>query len=344
MKDIYEMLNQGNFDTEENREEFTEMEKQRWKKVMGRQVTAKKGKVRRMALVACCALVAMAGIMKMSDSRVWALVEDKAKELYRGIGLWVAGTPEDNDYVQDLYLSSEANGRKITIVDMMADQDLVRFSYKDRVPHPIDKDMSRDPYFLKASLLVAGQKVGEGYVDSLTFRQGEQEVHGHIDIYAPECDLSQVKEAELVLEERMSDATGETEEWRYSIEFQARNLKDSTSVQDLDYQFTRSDGRVYRIYRYAENEGAKKLYVSIEYPKDWNSSQSPSFVEIRGLTDQGRKVSFSNSGGSGVCIMEQAISSNTKTISITPYEVFPEEGKAFSQEETVLAEPLVIER
>ena len=68
----------------------------------------------------------------LRTSEVLAVAKQAVEETYRSIAVWVGGTPEENDYVQEVYGKATANGREITIVDMIVDEDLLQISYQDR--------------------------------------------------------------------------------------------------------------------------------------------------------------------------------------------------------------------
>src|SRR5699024_12837252 len=68
----------------------------------------------------------------LADSEVLAVAKQAVEETYRSIAVWVGGTPEENDNVQEVYGKATANGREITIVDMIVDEDLLQISYQDR--------------------------------------------------------------------------------------------------------------------------------------------------------------------------------------------------------------------
>ena len=124
---------------------------------------------RKVAVSAGCLGIAAGLFLLLADSEVLAVAKQAVEETYRSIAVWVGGTPEENDYVQEVYGKATANGREITIVDMIVDEDLLQISYQDRdlsienflqggyVGSPAEETKDNTKYFLDAELLVDGK-------------------------------------------------------------------------------------------------------------------------------------------------------------------------------------------
>ena len=110
--------------------------------------------------------------------------------------MWVGGTPEENDYVQEVYGKAAANGREITIVDMIVDEDLLQISYQDRdlnienflqggyvSRNPAEETKDNSKYFLDAELLVDGKPAGSGEVSMISLSSETNAIDGNFCIY-----------------------------------------------------------------------------------------------------------------------------------------------------------------
>ena len=309
---------------EKDLEVMNDLEKQKWKKKLRKEIKKPMKTGRKVAVSAGCLGIAAGLFFTMSDSEVMAKARKAVEETYRSIAVWVGGTPEENDYVQEIYGNATANGREITIVDLMADQDLLQISYQDKLLEAenfkesgdLDDPYGSDKYFLSASLLVEGETVGEGHVSRVDLASDTNIINGSFEIYTGNsgCDLSQIKEGELVLQmyERGSAAG---DEWRFSLNLEKRNLKSSTNTQELSETFDLGDGRTLEIYKYAENEGGRKLYAKIEAPEDWNPENAAGDLQITGITDQKEKIKFEYIG-EDLYLMDRNIRSAAKSVDL----------------------------
>ena len=133
MRDLYEVFNDFNMEEEKDLEVMNDLEKQKWKKKLRKEIKKPMKTGRKVAVSAGCLGIAAGLFFTMSDSEVMAKARKAVEETYRSIAVWVGGTPEENDYVQEIYGNATANGREITIVDLMADQDLLQISYQDKL-------------------------------------------------------------------------------------------------------------------------------------------------------------------------------------------------------------------
>ena len=334
MRDLYEVFNDLNLEEEKDLEVMDDLEKQKWKKKLRKEIKKPVKTGRKMAVSAGCLGIAAGLFLLLADSEVLAVAKQAVEETYRSIAVWVGGTPEENDYVQEVYGKAEANGREITIVDMIVDEDLLQISYRDQdldienflqggyvSRNPAEKTKDNSKYFLDAELLVDGKPAGSGGVSMISLSSETNAIDGNFCIYTGDfgVDMSKVKEAELILRQSYVEAE---EEWKFSLDLEKRNLKDTTKIQELSYVFSIEDGRTVEVYRYAENEGARKLYVKITRPENWDPDKFYSgYLQFRGVTDQKQKVIFEQAAGD-IYLLNRNINSNTKSITITP-EVIP---------------------
>ena len=311
---------------------------------------------RKVAVSAGCLGIAAGLFLLLADSEVLAVAKQAVEETYRSIAVWVGGTPEENDYVQEVYGKATANGREITIVDMIVDEDLLQISYQDRdlsienflqggyvSRNPAEETKDNTKYFLDAELLVDGKTAGNGAVSGFRLSSETNAINGNFCIYTGDfgVDMSKVKTAELTLRQRYVEAE---EEWNFSLDLEKRNLKDTTRIQELSQVFSIEDGRTVEVYRYAENEGARKLYVKVTRPENWNPDKFYSgYLQFRGVTDQKQKVLFKAAAGD-IYLLNRNINSNTKSITIIP-EVIPrgEVGEAVPEEGIPIGESLTIQ-
>lgn len=355
MRDLYEVFNDLNLEEEKDLEVMNDLEKQKWKKKLRKEIK-KPGKTgRKVAVSAGCLGIAAGLFLLFADSEVLAVAKQAVEETYRSIAVWVGGTPEENDYVQEVYGKATANGREITIVDMIVDEDLLQISYQDRdlsienflqggyVGSPAEETKDNTKYFLDAELLVDGKTAGSGAVSGFRLSSETNAINGNFCIYTGDygVDMSKVKTAELTLRQSFVEAE---EEWNFSLDLEKRNLKDTTRTQDLSQSFDIEDGRSVEIYRYAENEGARKLYVKVTRPENWDPDKFYSgYLQFRGVTDQKQKVIFEQAAGD-IYLLNRNINSNTKSITITP-EVIPtgEVGEAVPEEGIPIGESFTIQ-
>ena len=245
MRDLYEVFNDLNLEEEKDLEVMNDLEKQKWKKKLRKEIQKPMKTGKKVAVSAGCLGIAAGLFFTMSDSEVMAKARKAVEDSYRSIAIWIIGTPRENDYVQEVYGKDTANGREVTIVDMIADEDLLQISYKDRdltienfeAAGYLDEDMEKRTdsmkYSLDAQLLVDGEIVGEGWINSYNLRFNTNAIDNTFSIYTGDygCDLSEVEEAELILKERYYP---DTEEWRFHLNLQKRNLKNTTREQELD--------------------------------------------------------------------------------------------------------------
>ena len=355
MRDLYEVFNDLNLEEEKDLEVMNDLEKQKWKKKLRKEIKKPVKTGRKVAVSAGCLGIAAGLFFTMSDSEVMAKARKAVEDSYRSIAIWIIGTPRENDYVQEVYGKDTANGREVTIVDMIADEDLLQISYKDRdltienfeAAGYLDEDMEKrtdsTKYSLDAQLLVDGEIVGEGWINSYSLRFNTNAIDNTFSIYTGDygCDLSEVEEAELILKERYYP---DTEEWRFHLNLQKRNLKNTTREQELDETYTMPDGRIIHIYKYAENEGGRKLYVKTERPEGWDPNEDWSgILDLTGVTDKYRKVKFKHEAGD-VYLIDRNIDSDTRSIAITP-GVIPlgEPGESLPEDGTPIGESFTIQ-
>lgn len=356
MRDLYEIFNDFNLEEEKDLEVMNDLEKQKWKKKLRREIKKPVETGRKVAVSAGCLGIAAGLFLLLADSEVLAVAKQAVEETYRSISVWVGGTPEENDYVQEVYGKATANGREITIVDMIVDEDLLQISYQDRdlsienflqggyvSRNPAEETKDNTKYFLDAELLVDGKTAGSGAVSGIRLNSETNAINGSFCIYTGDfgVDMSKVKEAELTLRQRYVEAE---EEWKFSLDLEKRNLKDTTKTQELSQSFAIEDGRTVEVYRYAENEGARKLYVKITRPETWDPDKFYSgYLQFTGVTDQKQKVIFQAAAGD-VYLLNRNINSNTKSITITP-EVIPrgEVGETVPEEGVPVGESFTLE-
>ena len=240
MRDLYEVFNDLNLEEEKDLEVMTDLEKQKWKKKLRKEIRKPVKASRKIAVSAVCLGIITALFFTMSDSEVLAKARKAVEDSYRSIAIWIVGTPRENDYVQEVYGKDTANGREVTIVDMIADEDLLQISYKDRdltienfeAAGYLDEDMEKKTdsakYSLDAQLLVDGEIVGEGWINSYSLRFNTNAIDNTFSIYTGDygCDLSEVEEAELILKERYYP---DTEEWRFHLNLQKHRCTRGTN-------------------------------------------------------------------------------------------------------------------
>ena len=356
MRDLYEVFNDLNLEEEKDLEVMNDLEKQKWKKKLRKEIKKPVKTGRKVAVSAGCLGIAAGLFLLLADSEVLAVAKQAVEETYRSIAVWVGGTPEENDYVQEVYGKAEANGREITIVDMIVDEDLLQISYQDRDlsienflqggyvgMNPAEETKDNTKYFLDAELLVDGKTAGSGAVSGFRLSSETNAINGNFCIYTGDfgVDMSKVKTAELTLRQRYVEAE---EEWNFSLDLEKRNLKDTTKIQELSQVFSIEDGRTVEVYRYAENEGARKLYVKVTRPENWDPDKFYSgYLQFRGVTDQKQKVLFKAAAGD-IYLLNRNINSNTKSITIIP-EVIPrgEVGEAVPEEGIPIGESFTIQ-
>ena len=356
MRDLYEMFNDFNMEEEKNLEVMDDLEKQKWKKKLRKEIRKPVKTGRKIAVSAGCLGIAAGLFVLLADSEVLAVAKQAIEETYKSIAVWVGGTPEENDYVQEIYGKDTANEREITIVDMIVDEDLLQISYQDRdlsienflqggyvSSNPAEKTKDNTKYFLDAELLVDGKTAGSGAVSGFRLSSETNAINGSFCIYTGDfgVDMSKVKTAKLTLRQRYVEAE---EEWNFTLNLEKRNLKDTTKSQELSQSFAIEDGRTVEVYRYAENEGARKLYVKVTRPENWDPDKFYSgYLQFRGVTDQKQKVLFEAAAGD-IYLLNRNINSNTKSITITP-EVIPrgEVGEAVPEEGIPVGETFTIE-
>ena len=355
MRDLYEVFNDFNMEEEKDLEVMNDLEKQKWKKKLRKEIRKPMKTGKKVAVSAGCLGIAAGLFVLLTDSEVLAVAKQAVEETYRSIAVWVGGTPEENDYVQEVYGKATANGREITIVDMIVDEDLLQISYQDRdlsienflqggyVGSPAEETKDNTKYFLDAELLVDGKTAGSGAVSGFRLSSETNAINGNFCIYTGDygVDMSKVKTAELTLRQRYVEAE---EEWNFSLNLEKRNLKDTTKIQELSHVFSIEDGRTVEVYRYAENEGARKLYVKVTRPENWNPDKFYSgYLQFRGVTDQKQKVLFKAAAGD-IYLLNRNINSNTKSITIIP-EVIPrgEVGEAVPEEGIPIGESFTIQ-
>ena len=356
MRDLYEVFNDLNLEEEKDLEVMNDLEKQKWKKKLRKEIKKPVKTGRKVTVSAGCLGIAAGLFLLFADSEVLAVAKQAVEETYRSIAVWVGGTPEENDYVQEVYGKATANGREITIVDMIVDEDLLQISYQDRdlsienflqggyvSRNPAEETKDNTKYFLDAELLVDGKTAGNGAVSGFRLSSETNAINGSFCIYTGDfgVDMSKVKTAELTLRQRYVEAE---EEWNFSLDLEKRNLKDTTKIQELSHVFSIEDGRTVEVYRYAENEGARKLYVKVTRPENWDPDKFYSgYLQFRGVTDQKQKVIFEQAAGD-IYLLNRNINSNTKSITITP-EVIPrgEVGEAVPEEGIPIGESFTIQ-
>lgn len=356
MRDLYEMFNGFDMEEETDPEGMNDLEKQIWKKKLKKEIRSPGKAGRRLAVSAGCLGIAAGLFVLLADSEVLAVAKQTIEETYKSIAVWVGGTPEENDYVQEIYGKATANGREITIVDMIADEDLLQISYQDRdlsienflqggyvSRNPAEETKDNTKYFLDAELLVDGKTAGSGAVGTIRLSSETNAIDGNFCIYTGDfgVDMSKVKEAELILRQRYVEAE---EEWKFSLDLEKKNLKDTTKTQELSQSFAIEDGRTVEVYQYAENEGARKLYVKVTRPENWDPDKFYSgYLQFRGVTDQKQKVMFEQAARD-IYLLNRNINSNTRSITITP-ELIPrgEVGEAVPEEGIPVGESFTLE-
>ena len=236
MRDLYEVFNDFNMEEEKDLEVMNDLEKQKWKKKLRKEIRKPMKTGKKVAVSAGCLGIAAGLFVLLTDSEVLAVAKQAVEETYRSIAVWVGGTPEENDYVQEVYGKATANGREITIVDMIVDEDLLQISYRDRdldienflqggyvSSNPAEETKDSNKYFLDAELLVDGKPAGSGAVSMISLSCETNAIDGNFCIYTGDfgVDMSKVEEAELILRQRYEEAE---EEWDFSLDLEKEGV------------------------------------------------------------------------------------------------------------------------
>src|SRR5699024_3053679 len=91
MRDLYEVFNDFNMEEEKDLEVMNDLEKQKWKKKLRKEIKKPMKTGRKVAVSAGCLGIAAGLFFTMSDSEVMAKARKAVEETYRSIAVWVGG-------------------------------------------------------------------------------------------------------------------------------------------------------------------------------------------------------------------------------------------------------------
>ena len=173
------------------------------------------------------------------------------------------------------------------------------------------------------SLLVDGKTAGNGAVSGFRLSSETNAINGSFCIYTGDfgVDMSKVKTAEPDTSAKICGSRGRVEFFPGSGEKKSEgHHKDTGTVLRF---FSIEDGRTVEVYRYAENEGARKLYVKVTRPGKTGIriNFTADIYSFEGLQIRRQKVLFKAAAGD-IYLLNRNINSNTKSITIIP-EVIP---------------------
>lgn len=322
-KNIYDMINDGNFENEDyDVEVLNDIEKKKYKNNIRKSIGGSMVKTRKKYKgIAAAIIFAVVGtgflgtdvgaqvMLDVSESIGSALRTDKNIDDYKTV---------INKCVSDKGVNIQLNEVVLTKNKLIISSEI----NSDRVLK--DDDM----YDADETIYINGKKV------RFTGRTGSA---GKVDDYTSnsviEYDLDAVNEEDLngeldikIIYTKVSlfDGTHSVRgKWKFEFKTSRDNLMADTYEQDIDYDFTLDNGEKVILEKYMSNAISQNIYASVE-----NSDPKHSYdVVLRGHDNLGNEVEFYLSRGREGYIdfrydnFDRNIDENAKTITLAPYAV-----------------------
>lgn len=352
MKDLYEMFNEMDLREETDIQEMDSLEKARWKKRLRDQIrTGRKKHSGKRAAAAAAACVHLAPGMTATGTgqTILAMVQEAAQSHLPGVVHWVPGFSQTRDeYVTEIAKSFQVEDTTVTLADAVADEDTILFSFY------LEQEKTDNSFGMQAELYAGEEKIGTGISNFMSWSEESQKARGKMRVLSEGADFSQIRDAELVLTcGYLNSSAEEKQEETIPITFTGKNLKEETKTQDVDYEYTISDGRKIQILQYSENQANLKLYAKVTYPEGYDRDNVNYITSLKGRTDMGDMVEFTRmqryeqeDGTSTELFLADAnIPAAAEFIKLYPYEWYISlEIGSVVEDILVQKEPLVIER
>ncbi len=340
-KNIYEFLNEIDFNIDDyEKEELSDIEKKNLKKTF-RKTTKKKFNVKKISAIAA-ALTLTIGVLSQTSfgKNVYAAAESKVLEISYSIGKALGIKRNIEPYANVVNQVVEDNGIEVKLTDVIVDKDELIFSTIINTNKPVDGcDFDYDIFINGKKLKNYGASGSSGAIDGSNILYCETycvDVKGidtkeNVDIKIVLSDLDYyLYNSEGTAIEEKGKISGK---WEFEFTANGSELTANTYTLPLEYSFN-IDNIKYILEEFRYNPVNQKIYGRIE-----GNKSSDYDIKLEGQDDLGNSVHFGMSRMSGnkfILRYENVygnLSDEATSITLVPYAVkFPEESGRMSND------------
>ncbi|SHJ35068.1 DUF4179 domain-containing protein [Lutispora thermophila] len=320
--DIYNLLNQVNFNIEDyEKEELSDMEKQKLKNSFRRRnkrITKLKWAS---TIVAALVLVSVAAVNYTNfGGNVYAAAQSKISEISYSIGKALGIERNIETYTNIVGQFVEDKGIEVKLTDVVIDKDELIFCIVAHMNQPID--MFRFDY----DIFIDGKKIKNFGVSGSA---GPIDDSGTLFFATYAVDIKDIDtnknvDIRIVLKDCNLYLAGKTEQeirgkWEFEFTANGDDLRKSTNVVPIDYSFN-IDNTIYTLEELRYNPINQKIIGKIE-----NISEEFYVIELDGEDSLGNKVVFglSSMDDKNIIFKYEKVYGNLSdeitSITLTPY-------------------------
>ncbi|HZJ76919.1 MAG TPA: DUF4179 domain-containing protein [Oscillospiraceae bacterium] len=331
-KNVYELLNQMDFDIQDyEREDLSDIERKRLK-VDFRRRNRRKVNLKKVTAIAVTLILAVGIFSRTSFGKnVYATAQSKVSEISYSIGKALNIERNIEPYANVVDQIAENKGVEIKLTDVIIDKDELIFSTIINTNQPMDGFHFNYHIFVNGKKLKNYGAIGsagaiDGF-DNLFFETcavdiKEIDTDENVDIKIVLKDLSyyyvgdrmgELKEGESIERERIKG------KWEFEFNANGKELMAKTHALPIDYSFSIDDAK-YVLEEFRYNPVNQKIYGRIK-----NKSKDSYAVDLRGHDDLGNEVVFYLGTLSSEDLIfrysniDGDLSDEIKSITLTPY-------------------------
>lgn len=352
-KNIYDILNDTNFDIEDyKREELSDIEK---KKIKNKFKKSKKKKFnfKKFGSIAVAILLTV-GVLSQTNlgKNVYAAAESKLSEITYSIGYVLNIERDIEKYSNVINKTIENNNVEIRLTDVVIDKDELIFSTITDIGTPSDANSFEYDVFVNGKKLKA-LAIGGG----TSTTSGRLPIDTHIAKFKDtDVDIKEDLDIKIVLRNLKSYTLGNSKEdiiensikgkWEFEFRANGRALTANTYSLPLEYSFNISE-KNYKLEEFRYNPVNQKIYGTAQDEYEFSH-----IITLMGYDDLGNKVEFdlyryenkelifdySNYSNEG-----KDLSDDAESITLAPYAVEnPKETGAISKNYKQVGEEFTI--
>lgn len=325
MKNIYELMNEIQTDTEDYpQEEFSVFEAKRWNKKLTRELKGARRK--KYASIAACVVICLvllaagpfreqvkAAMSSAIDSlNEWLAMDVRDKDISPYMNM--INTSVEDDKIDVKVEAVVVDDRELlisTVQDFSKREDLkncmkildgnveqlgiwgMEIDSFDTIRKRLKKDLKDDPIyneipFLGTLVTIDGERIqGTQMIKPKECEKGKMRVIYRYDIDRKEAfDLSKELKIKIEFQDVNSISDGK---WQFAFKADGRELAAHTMTVDLDQKVKMPDGSEIRLTSYKQNELGTYIYYEGKTPKNY-------MIQFRGVNDRKETVWFVDFG------------------------------------------------
>lgn len=354
-KNIYELLNEMDFDIEEyEKEELNDLEKEKLKNNFN-ESREKKFNFKRFGSIAVSLLLTIGVLSQTSlGKEVYATTESKLSEITYSIANALGIERDIAKYSNVINKTIENNGVEVKLTDVIIDKDEFIFSTIINTNNPADGvDFDYDIFINGKKARLYGASGGSRKIDD-----SEELFSTDYAVDVKDIDIKEDLDVRIVLKNLSYYTYGEDEwsedlnkitnkirgKWDFKFNASGNELTANTYLLPLDYSFNIGEQN-YKLEEFRYNPVNQKIYGKIENI-DVNNSND---IELRGYDDLGNKVEFylSTSDKKSFILkysnLVGDLSDKVTSITLVPYAVeYPKKSGKMPNNYKVVGEEFII--